>query len=710
MVPPFKSSRQEPAAPGTPSLETQTRSPVTLRSVGLGLLGVTYICGLTSYNDFVVANTYFVGNFLPIGLLLFFLVFILLLNGPLHHFAPRFAMSTGEMGVALCMMLVSCALPSSGLMRYLPGHLIGPWYLSGSNTDYANVMKQANLPDWLFPAFERQGADRVNDPVAKYFWDRVPVDVDTLATHFRAVPWHAWLVPALVWGALVAMIAGAMLCLSVVFRRQWVENERLPYPLASVYLSLIEEPAPGKVFNTLFRNRWFWIAAGIVFVIHAFNALNKYNPRIWPQIPVGYAFWNILGNPPLSYTDWGFKAATLYFCMVGITYFLQSNVAFSLWFCYIMVQVTRMFYGSYQAEFTAGMQVDQNFGAVIVFAVSILFIGRHQLLLILKHMVGRAGRDDPQGRYLPYFVAGWGLVLCVAGMIAWLKLAGASLFAACVIVGMAGMLYLVLARVVAETGLMFVQLSVPVFRPWAYLAQSLPESLITKVSPTSFFLSGWANGIFVHDQRESLSGFLPQTLRVADGAAYENERSWHRGIKFTACLMLALAVGFAVSGASMLYIEYTHGSTLDRKQATPINAYGVEGSVKSQVLDVTKDYIEKGGPTENHSRWTHLTIGAAVTATLSILRLRFASWPIHPVGYLLAYSYPMQTIWFSIFVGWLAKVLVVKFGGSTMYRSVRPVFMGLIIGEVGAAAFWLMVSLVLNAMGLEYNAISLLPG
>ena len=50
------------------------RRPVNLRSVLLGLLGVVFICGLTAYNDHVVANTFLVGNFLPIGLILFFLV------------------------------------------------------------------------------------------------------------------------------------------------------------------------------------------------------------------------------------------------------------------------------------------------------------------------------------------------------------------------------------------------------------------------------------------------------------------------------------------------------------------------------------------------------------------------------------------------------------------------------------------------------------
>ena len=70
----------------------------------------------------------------------------------------------------------------------------------------------------------------------------------------------------------------------------------------------------------------------------------------------------------------------------------------------------------------------------------------------------------------------------------------------------------------------------------------------------------------------------------------------------------------------------------------------------------------------------------------------------------------MGRIWFSIFVGWLAKWLLVKYGGASIYRKAQPYFIGMIIGEAAAAAGWMTVGLVRNAMGLSYEAINLLPG
>jgi hypothetical protein len=118
---------------------------VNLRSVILGLVGVIIICGLTPYNDWVVNNTYLVGNYLPIGLLLFFLTIIMLINGPLWRWTPRYALSSGELAVAMGMVMVGCAVPSSGLMRYLPAALIGVTYQPGVEPAYVKMFQTLDL-------------------------------------------------------------------------------------------------------------------------------------------------------------------------------------------------------------------------------------------------------------------------------------------------------------------------------------------------------------------------------------------------------------------------------------------------------------------------------------------------------------------------------------------------------------------------------------
>src|ERR1700743_1069059 len=101
----------------TDQLQPPQRLPITWRSGLLGLFGVTLICGLTPYNDYALNNTFLVGNNLPIGVVMFSFLFVLLVNAPLHRWWPAHALTAGELSVALSMTLVSCTMPSSGLMR-----------------------------------------------------------------------------------------------------------------------------------------------------------------------------------------------------------------------------------------------------------------------------------------------------------------------------------------------------------------------------------------------------------------------------------------------------------------------------------------------------------------------------------------------------------------------------------------------------------------
>ena len=42
----------------------------------------------------------------------------------------------------------------------------------------------------------------------------------------------------------------------------------------------------------------------------------------------------------------------------------------------------------------------------------------------------------------------------------------------------------------------------------------------------------------------------------------------------------------------------------------------------------------------------------------------------------------------SIFIGWLLKILILRYGGARLFRQVTPFFLGLIVGDVeeGAAS------------------------
>jgi hypothetical protein len=86
--------------------------------------------------------------------------------------------------------------------------------------------------------------------------------------------------------------------------------------------------------------------------------------------------------------------------------------------------------------------------------------------------------------------------------------------------------------------------------------------------------------------------------------------------------------------------------------------------------------------------------GALVVFLLAGMRLRFWWWPLHPIGYLAAHTWIMYMYWSPFMIGWLAKTLVVRYGGLRLYRRTVPLAIGLISGDLLNEVLWGLVTLV----------------
>ena len=99
------------------------------------------------------------------------------------------------------------------------------------------------------------------------------------------------------------------------------------------------------------------------------------------------------------------------------------------------------------------------------------------------------------------------------------------------------------------------------------------------------------------------------------------------------------------------------------------------------------------------SWWLWMAAGAAVMWGLTTLHLRFIGWPLHPLGFAIAPTQPVQDLWFSIFIGWLLKAWVLRYGGYRMYERGIQLMLGLILGQFLACAGWVVVDAVTGATG-----------
>jgi hypothetical protein len=82
--------------------------------------------------------------------------------------------------------------------------------------------------------------------------------------------------------------------------------------------------------------------------------------------------------------------------------------------------------------------------------------------------------------------------------------------------------------------------------------------------------------------------------------------------------------------------------------------------------------------------------GLAFSLILGALRMRFTWWLWHPVGYATATAWSMEKLWFCIFIGWMAKALITRYGGARLYREALPFFVGLVMGEFTVGSLWMI--------------------
>ena len=65
--------------------------------------------------------------------------------------------------------------------------------------------------------------------------------------------------------------------------------------------------------------------------------------------------------------------------------------------------------------------------------------------------------------------------------------------------------------------------------------------------------------------------------------------------------------------------------------------------------------------------------------------------PLHPVGFVVSGTWIMDNVWFSIFLAWMIKAVVLKYAGPGGYRTTRWFVLGIILGQFVVGGFWLVI-------------------
>jgi hypothetical protein len=643
---------------------------VTTRVVLLCLclaVGFGYIMPIIDYK---LRNTFLGATHLPPGAIGVLLILLLVVNPLLTLISNRFRFSRNETLTVYCSCLFSSLVPGHGGENYVIPTLIAPFYYATQENKYLEFLLPYVKP-WMTPALTSSG--EYNRPVVEGWYMGLRPGEN--------IPWGAWLVPLFAWGSFI-LIAYAMLgCLSVMLRAQWAEREALAFPLLKLPLQLtedVDQPELHGVIGRFFRNPMMWCGFGLAVFIQMMRGLNTYFPDV-PTIPLSLELGPLLSEAPWNQIGW--MQLHIFPIAIGISYLLTSEVSFSLWFFFLFIKLQYLiayyvgFMPNSLPSFSWSTKVFTGFqvaGCYLVFASGVVWVGREHFLHIARRAFGRVrARKGESEEAISYPAAFWGLIGCFAFMVAWSCAAGVRADIAIVL----WICYLVaaiaLTRVIVEGGLVFV------------LGAEMPLTIISRLLNTATFswlntTNGLVPAAFLEKAMVGhMRGFIMPSFMHSFKLAHD------RKIPARPLLGLLAAVIF-ISLAMSLWMNvrlgYEHGALQLTNQWFP-----------SQSPVDRINAIRSSDSSAGWVNWFWLSFGGLITYGLMWARTRFAGFPLHPIGYVMCLSYPMYMFWFSIFLGWLCKGLVMRFGGIDTYRKLTPAFLGLVLGDVSMMLFWLAI-------------------
>ena len=325
---------------------------VTFRSVLIGIILIppnTY---------FIMANHLRFWSTLPTTMSLIYNVVITLtlltgLNLLLRTLLPRYALRQGELLTIYVILSLSSAIAGHDMMQTVVPVIPNAFWFATPENEWQQLFWR-HLPSWM----------TLNDlSVLQDFYDG-----DT--TFYRNKFLLAWWKPIFWWTILLSVLIWIMICIDLLLRKQWIERERLTYPIVRLPIEMTYQD------GRLFKNKMLWIGFAIAGGIDLINGIHAFFP-VFPEIPVrkadlGRYFtekpWDAIGWTPIYILSFG----------VGLAFLMPLEMSFSLWFFYLFWKGERILGRAMGLQVLPGFPYDgpQGVGAYLAIACFGLYGGR----------------------------------------------------------------------------------------------------------------------------------------------------------------------------------------------------------------------------------------------------------------------------------------------------------------------------------------------
>jgi len=390
-----------------------------------------------------------------------------------------------------------------------------------------------------------------------------------------------------------------------------------------------------------------------------------------PQVPYNYRLDQFFTDKPwnaIGYTSMSFNLA-----IVGLTYFMPLDLAFSCWFFFWLTRVERIF-----ASVVGWQNLRLNeraSGAWIGICVMALWASRRHLTAFFKHVFGRTRMDDSQ-EPMSYRSAMLLLIASFIALVVFCYFAGMDLWAILVFFALFYAFAIAIGRVRAELG-----------PPYHEVIGINPRQMMVEIfGPKRLRGNNLTILTFLYAfNRCNRSHPMPceiESLKIGD-------RVGMNGRTLIRAMTLAIGVGAVATFWSYLQVAYHYG-TLARCR-------GWVGHFGWESYNPLQSWLQYPRGTDSQAV-AFMGGGFAFVFLLYFMRTRFLWWPLHASGYVLSGASwgGMRYSWFPVMVSWLIKSIILRHGGRGTHRKAIPFFLGLVLGDFVPRSISSIISLVFN--------------
>jgi len=638
--------------------EAKYHGRVTLRAVALAL-------ALTVVNDYwivqlEVVRYSFATYAAPFYNCIFTLLVVTVANLAVKKRFPKLALTRVELLTIYVMLSISSAVLSHNMMEILVS-IMGYAHFFKTPENKWGSMFADKLPSWL--------TVRDIESLRNFYYGN--------STLYNPTNFGPWIVPVLCWSAFCFVLIFTMLCLNTILRKQWVENERLTFPIVILPLEMTQDS------GSLFRNRHMWMGFAVAGTITLIAGLHYLYPSI-PHIQIvrrdiGRYFtempWRAMGGIPMGF----------YFWAIGIAFLMPLELSFSCWFFYWLVKMELVFCAATGiddlrvsgAGFDRGYPflMSQSWGAYMGFFVMSMWTSRRYLARVFRTAFMGTGEEDESREAVSYRTAIIGAALGLVFLGVFAHLVGMSRWVIVVFFTFYFIFAVIVSRIRAELG--FPTHDMHVMGPQYLLLTTCGTEKLGTSNLTAFSLFWWFNRTYASHP----SPHIIESYKIAENT---HTPARHFFIATIVAAFFAMPIGFWM----LLHNYFHYGGATSRMEQW---ALGFGHDCWNQLAS----WIQQPFPS-NPSAMFFVGLGFGISMFLGALRVRLVSFPFHPLAYAMAPSWGVAQLWMPLLIGSTAKFLILRFGGLQIYRRVLPFSFGLILGEITVGSLWTIVGIALG--------------